>query len=54
MTVQFLDKVVAVPLLLRRVQLLGKVVDTSIVYNDVGHGPDSAVPGQGAATRQGR
>ena len=28
-------------------QLLGKVVDTPVVYNDRGHGPDIAVPGQG-------
>ena len=28
-------------------RLLGKVVDTPVVYNDRGHGPDSAVPGQG-------
>ena len=27
-------------------QLLGKVVDTPVVLNDVGHGPDSAVLGQ--------
>ena len=28
-----------------QVQLLGKVVDTSVVYNDRGLGPDTAVPG---------
>ena len=32
-------------------QLLGKVVDTPVVYNDRGHGPDSAVPGPGAVTK---
>ena len=31
--------------------VLGKVVDTSVVYNDRGHGPDSAVPGQGYSAR---
>ena len=31
---------------LRQVQFLGKVVDTPVVFNDRGHGPDSAVPGQ--------
>ena len=35
------------PLLLRQVRLLGKVVDTPVVCNDRGHGPDSAVLGQG-------
>ena len=43
-TVQFLD----------HVQLLGKVVDTPVVYNDRGPGPDSGVPRPGAVTRQGR
>ena len=43
-TVQFLDKVVAMPIF-RQVQFLGKVVDTPVVFNDRGHGPDSAVPG---------
>ena len=40
-TVKFLDQV----------QLLGKVVDTPVVRNDRGHGPDRAVPGPGAVTR---
>ena len=33
-------------LLFRQVQFLGKVVDTPVVFNDRGYGPDSAVPGQ--------
>ena len=41
-TVQFLDKVVAMPGF-RQVQFLGKVVDTPVVFNDRGYGPDSAV-----------
>ena len=32
---------------LDKVQLLGKVVDTPVVVHARGHGPDSAVPGQG-------
>ena len=35
------------PLFLRQVQFFGTVVDTPVVYNDRGYGPDSAVPGQG-------
>ena len=42
-TVQFLDKVVAMPVL-RQVQFLGKVVDTPVVFNDRSYGPDSADP----------
>ena len=41
-TVQFSDVVVAMPVF-RQVQFLGKVVDTPVVFNDRGHGPDSAV-----------
>ena len=46
-----------------RSSFCGMVVDTPVVYNDMGHGPDSAVPGQGcchtrfqagAVSRQGR
>ena len=36
---------------LDQVQLLGKVVDTPVVYNDRGHGPEF---GPCAVTRQGR
>ena len=41
--------VVDVPVLMQRrgLQFLDKVVDTPVVYNDKGHGPDRAVPGQG-------
>ena len=60
-TLQFLDKFLLC-LLFRQVQFLGKVVDTPVVFNDRGYGPDSAVPGQvlallvistGAVSRQG-
>ena len=35
------------PLFLRQVQFFGMVVDTLVASNDMGHGPDSAVPAQG-------
>ena len=42
-----LDKVVVLPVVFMAGAVLGKVVDTPVVLNDMGHGPDSAVPGQG-------
>ena len=40
----FLDKVVVLPVVFFMAgAVLGKVVDTAVVFNDRGHGPDSAV-----------
>ena len=36
--------------MVQTVQFLDKVVDVPVVYNDRGYGPDSAVPGQGCCS----
>ena len=44
---QFPDKVIAMPVVFTTGAVSGRVVDTPVVFNDRGHGPDGAVPGQG-------
>ena len=39
-TVQFPDKVIAMSVVLTKVQFPGRVVDTPVVFNDTGHGPE--------------
>ena len=39
-TVHFPDKVIAMPVVLTKVQFPGRVVDTPVVFNDRGHGPE--------------